>query len=98
MRGETIVETEIRRRIRIAVAAYAYEFQDHSIMSDQQYDELSLLIRPEIATGNTVMDRFFRTKFTPHTGQWIYRHPNLQGIARIYFKYLSPHRNPHPHE
>ena len=41
---------EIRNRIKLSVAAYAYEFLGDSIMTDHQYDELSLEINPKEET------------------------------------------------
>jgi hypothetical protein len=31
-------------------------------------------------TGHAKLDRFFATEFSPSTGQWIYKHPELAGI------------------
>ena len=35
------VNQEIRNRIRISVAAYAYEYKDDPIMSDENFDKLA---------------------------------------------------------
>lgn len=79
---------EIRNRIRLSVAAYAYEFEDDPIMSDAEFDELSRQIDTEIETGNREMDHFFWSVFTPDTGLWIHDHPELPGIKRIYRDYF----------
>lgn len=80
----TPVETERRHRIRLSVAAYAYEFLNTSIMSDADFDELALQIDPQVSTGHAVMDQFFRTEFQPDTGQWIHKHPELDKVKNVY--------------
>lgn len=82
----TDVETERRNRIRLSVAAYAYEYKSDSIMSDGEYDELSKKIDVSIVTGNEVLDKFFREKFSPETGMWIREHPDISGLVHIYEK------------
>lgn len=79
----TPLEVERRNRIRLSVAAYAYEFFDQPVMSDGDFDDLARRIDPEVPTGNRVMDRFFRTEFDPSTGVWIHEHPNQEGLRRI---------------
>ena len=76
-------EVERRNRIRLTLAAYAYEFDDNPIMSDAEFDDLSRKIRPEISTGSKMHDEFFRTEFEPDTGMWIRKHPfpNKTAIA-----------------
>ena len=78
---------QIRNRIRLAVAAYAYEIVSDPIMSDAEFDELALTIRPRELTGAPLPDLFFLESFEPHTGSWIYDHPDLPGIARLYETY-----------
>lgn len=77
-------EVERRNRIRLSVWAYAYEIKNESLVDDHAFDALAVAIRPEMGTGNDQMDRFFRTEFSPDTGMWIRRHPNIVGIRRIY--------------
>ena len=79
-----IVEVERRNRIRLSVAAYSYELHDDPIMTDSEFDNLADMINVQVVTGNEMMDDFFREHFSPYTGQWIHRHPNKDGIARIY--------------
>ena len=67
-----MINQEIRNRIRLSVAAYAYEFMNDSIMSDHDYDQLSLQINPQEKTGNELMDKFFKTHFKPDTGCLLY--------------------------
>lgn len=78
------VERERRNRIRLTVAAYAYEVESHSVITDAEFDDLSLEINPSTSTGNNVVDDFFRRKFNPCTGMWVHDHPELDGIKRLY--------------
>tara|TARA_R110000868_G_scaffold300126_1_gene560458 strand:+ start:1449 stop:1736 length:288 start_codon:yes stop_codon:yes gene_type:complete len=79
-----IVEVERRNRIRLSVAAYAYELRDDSIMTDSEFDNLADMVNVQVVTGNEVMDDFFREHFEPYTGQWIHKHPHKNGLERIY--------------
>jgi hypothetical protein len=78
-----MTDPEIRNRIRVAVAAYAYEVENDPILSDAEFDALCLTINPEADTGNPDTDKFFREEFDPNTGSWVHRHPNKEGLARI---------------
>jgi len=80
---------EIKNRIKLSVAAYAYEFLVDSIMTDHQYDELSLEINPNEKTGNEKMDNFFKTQFEPCTGMWIRKHPEIKRLDYLYKKYYK---------
>ena len=60
-----IVEVERRNRIRLSVAAYAYELRDDSIMTDSEFDNLADMVNVQVVTGNEVMDDFFREHFEP---------------------------------
>lgn len=80
----TPIEVERWKRIKLAVAAYAYEFHDDPIMSDKRFDKIAEGIVRGMETGHPVMDRFFSTVFSPMTGMWIHQHPELAGIERIY--------------
>ncbi len=87
------VEIEIRRRIRVAVWAYAYEIDAANmdkpddertpVASDADYDRECLLVRPEMDTGNVVLDKFFREEFDPSTGLWVHKHPDKPGLERL---------------
>jgi hypothetical protein len=85
----TPVEREVRRRIVLSVAAYSYEYEDESIMSDAEFDKMSLEVQPNTKTGNDRMDRFFKNNFDPSTGQWIHKHPEIARIKRIYNDYYK---------
>jgi hypothetical protein len=74
-------ERERRTRIRLCVAAYAYEVLGAPVMSDAAFDALALTSDPSITTGR--FDEWWRAEFQPHTGQWIHTHPDLSGVARL---------------
>lgn len=82
-------------RIKVAVAAWAYEHQQ-PIMSDSAYDFLAQLVHEQrhIATGDHRLDRFFQRHFDPDTGIWVHKHPNTQALERIYNAYyrVQPRR------
>jgi len=77
---------EKRNRIRLSVAAYAYEVHDDPIMSDAEFDALASKINVQVATDNELIDDFFRENFSSHTGQWIHKHPDKEGLEKIYAK------------
>ena len=78
------IEIERRNRIRLSVAAFAYEFESDSIMSDGNFDSLAEAIDLRISTENEKLDEFFRAQFSPFTGQWIHDHPELDKLKKIY--------------
>ena len=84
-----MINQEIRNRIKLSVAAYAYEFLGDSIMSDHEYDQLSLQINPQEETGNNKMDEFFKKHFQPDTGMWIRIHPEVDKLNYLYKKYYK---------
>lgn len=86
---QTTVEAEIRRRIRLSVAAYAYEYKNDSIMSDVLFDEMSCIVDTSVTTGNCKMDNFFKKHFDPATGMWIRQHPDKAGLENIYQRYFK---------
>ncbi|QGH74630.1 hypothetical protein KNU84_gp074 [Bacteriophage DSS3_VP1] len=83
------VEIERRNRIRLSVAAYAYEYKDDSIMSDAEFDALSYKIDVSVSTKNRKMDNFFKKNFEPCTGMWIRKHPDKRGLENIYHRYFK---------
>lgn len=72
------------KRIQISVLAYAYEYEDNSIVDDTTYDVLAKMINLKETTSDPEMDAWFRDYYLDYTGQWIRNHPNLDGIKRIY--------------
>jgi hypothetical protein len=83
------VEVERRKRIQLSVYAYAYEMLDVSLVDDHAFDALARSIRPGLCTGHKIMDKFFKTEFHADTGMWIHKHPQLEGIKRIYDEVYS---------
>ena len=79
-----MINQEIRNRIKLSVAAYAYEFLNDSIMSDHDFDQLSLQINPQQETGNKKMDDFFKKHFKPDTGMWVRAHPEIGKLNYLY--------------
>jgi hypothetical protein len=80
----TKIENERRNRIRLSIAAYTYEFLNESIISDGEYDKLALAINVNVKTGHRRLDAFFKNNYDPHTGMWIRKHPDLDGLKRTY--------------
>ncbi len=81
----TPAERQRRLRIKLAVYAYAYECESVSLISDHAFDRMCLEVDPSISTGHSELDTFFRDVFTPHTGSWIYDHPELEHVKQLYF-------------
>jgi hypothetical protein len=78
------VEIERKRRINLALWAYAYQYADTSLVSDSVYDEESRKVDIAIDTGNAVLDKFFREEFNPDTGMWVSKHPEFDKVAALY--------------
>lgn len=78
------IELETRRRIRIAIAAYAYEVLDRPILSDAEFDKLAQSINKTVGTCHPLVDEFFIVHFSPMTGMWIHQHPELAKIKALY--------------
>lgn len=85
-----LISSERRNRIRLSVAAWAYEHSYRSHLTDKQYDELSRAINPRMATGNPRIDFFFKTHFDPDTGLWIHKHPELEKLEQLYMRVYYP--------
>jgi hypothetical protein len=83
------INQEIRNRIRLSVAAYAYEIDNNEIMSDSEFDKLAYSINVKEKTGNRKLDNFFRKHFKPDTGMWIHSHPEKNKIQALYEKYYK---------
>lgn len=83
------IEKEVRRRIQIAVFAYAYEIADNPLISDREFDRLATEINREQGTCHPMLDEFFIVEFSPMTGMWIHNHPDLEGIKRTYERYYK---------
>lgn len=94
------IETERANRIRLTLAAYAYEYESDSIMTDDEFDSLAKKIRPKMSTLEPYhrrtteinrikrLDKFFREEFSTDTGMWIRNHPELTILKKKY-QYLK---------
>lgn len=76
-------EIERRRRIRVAVWAYAYEVFDVSLVSDHRFDTECKLIDTSVLTGKPRLDQWFAKEFAAHTGQWAHKHPDLKHLDAL---------------
>lgn len=76
------VERERRRRIRLALWAYAYEVLAEPMVSDAEYDAEALASDPNMKTGRH--DAWWRRNFSPATGQWIHSHPEFERVAALH--------------
>lgn len=88
---EVSFSREIRNRIRLCVAAYAYEIANDPVMSDADFDALAASIQRYERTGSAVLDLLFIEAFDPSTSIWIHEHPDLAGIARLYETHYKDH-------
>ena len=84
-----MINQEIRNRIRISVAAYAYEYLDMPIMSDGDFDALSHQINTKKKTGNETLDKFFEEHFVADSGMWVYKHPEKEKLKYIYERFYK---------
>ena len=87
---ESIVPTELekerRRRINVALWAYAYEVENASLVSDATFDTVCGEVDLKIRTNNIKLDNWFKKNFDPCTGQWVYNHPELPKLKHLYNK------------
>jgi hypothetical protein len=87
--ARTRKEIETRRRIKLSVWAYAYEIRSHSIVTDAVYDVEARLVDLSVETNRLDLDYWFRAMFTPDTGMWIYQHPELSKIEKLYERFYQ---------
>ena len=80
----SIEEAETKRRIRVALWAYAYEVHSDSLVDDVTFDKECESIDLSVNTLNKDMDTWYRENFDPCTGQWVHNHPNKEGLERLY--------------
>lgn len=66
----------------VSIWAYAYEFKNRSLVSDAVFDAECSKVNSNIKTGR--LDEFFTNVFQPHTGMWIHKHPELNGVEMLY--------------
>lgn len=84
---KTKIEFQTWLRIKLSIAAYAYEFKNSAIMSDAEFDKKCLQVDTSIKTTNKKLDTFFKKEFNASTGQWIHKHPELEKIKKLYETY-----------
>tara|TARA_R100001443_G_scaffold10217_1_gene19722 strand:- start:1706 stop:1960 length:255 start_codon:yes stop_codon:yes gene_type:complete len=84
-----MINQEIKNRIKISVAAYAYEYLDAPIMSDGDFDALSQLIDTKKKTGNEKLDKFFEKHFVADSGMWIHKHPEKEKLKYLYEEFYT---------
>lgn len=82
-------EIETRRRIKLAVWAYAYEFRNVSIVDDFVFDFESRMVDLNVRTDRPDLDIWFVCNFDPSTGQWIHKHPELTKVAGLYERFYK---------
>jgi hypothetical protein len=82
---------QTRLRIRLSVAAYAYELENVSIMTDHEFDALCLKVDTSIATGNRQLDTFFKRHFEPASGFWVRKHPEQHKLAHLLKTHYGTH-------
>lgn len=75
---------ETRKRVRLTVAAWAYEKHNDPIMSDAEYDQLALSIDLRKTTSRPDLDDWWRENFNPSTGMWVFRHPEVDIVEKAY--------------
>lgn len=79
----TIKEKETRRRIFLSIWAYAYEFLNHSFVSDARFDEEAKKVDLNVKTNRPDLDEWFKKNFSPHTGSWVQSHPELNRLDNL---------------
>jgi hypothetical protein len=91
MKWGSPAEKETQRRMFLAVCAYAYEVRQPpiSLTDDHNFDAECKLVDLAMDTGYPAWDAWWRTHFKPHTGQWIWKHPDHAGLARIVDCFLA---------
>lgn len=85
----TPVEIERRRRFKLLIWAYAYEFRSHSIVPDAVFDAEAAKIDVRMDTGNAAQDFWWRGWFEPFTAIWIHNHPDLDKIRKVYEEHYA---------
>lgn len=82
-------EIQKRKRINVALWAYAYEIKDDPMVSDAMFDKVCTEIDLAIATDSIELDAWFFLHFDPCTGQWVHSHPELDKLAALYDRLTS---------
>lgn len=74
---------EKMRRTQLAVWAYAYEFENVSLVSDAVFDAEAKRINLDVETDRPHLDAWFKENFHPDTGMWIHTHPELERVKAM---------------
>lgn len=77
------INSETKNRIKLAVAAYAYEVLNLPIMTDSEFDDLAKKIDLTVNTRRPDLDKWFRGNFSPSTGMWVLNHPDRRILDTI---------------
>ena len=83
------MEREVRRRIQVALWAYAYEVHDVSLVPDAVYDKVCREVDLSVDTPRPDLDAWFRTSFDPSTGSWVHTHPDKDGTLAALYRRLT---------
>lgn len=86
------VEKETSKRIKLSVAAYAYEMCSTPVMTDEEFDNLAKSVNLSVSTSRPDLDEWWRKEFVSDTGMWIWKHPELARIGEIYANHYKPPR------
>lgn len=76
------IEVERRRRIGYFIGVCPQGKPDAPLVSDERFDTEARQSDPSIETGH--LDDWWRTCFNPSTGMWIYMHPELDKVRKLY--------------
>lgn len=77
-------EKETKKRIQVALWAYAYEIESDPLVSDAEFDKMCESVDLKVDTGNKMMDDWFKENFEAHTGQWVHKHPQMGRLKDLY--------------
>lgn len=77
------VDTETKNRIKLSVAAYAYEVLNQPIMTDGDFDALAKKIDLSVNTRRPNLDKWFRENFSSSTGMWVLNHPDRRRLDTL---------------
>lgn len=81
---------ETQRRIKLSLAAWAYEMHDDPIMSDNEFDRLAEEIDTNRSTRRPDLDHWWMTNFDPCTGVWVRKHPEQDRLEALYQMWRGP--------
>jgi hypothetical protein len=85
-----VVCHETRARVRVALWAYAYEVKQDPLVDDATFDAVAATIDVTTATKRPDLDEFFRKEFSPDTGQWVWKHPEIDKLEAMYRMQRKP--------